>query len=134
MIIDGNEAVLGRLATVVAKKALLGETIDIVNAEKIVVSGKKEVVFAKYKRLHDMGTPRKGPYYITQADRFVKRIIRGMVPYKQEKGREALERIKCHVGVPKAFEGKDMETLAAKGLRTNCVAVSEICKHIGGKQ
>lgn len=134
MIIDGKNAVLGRLGTVVAKKALLGESIHIINAEKIIVSGSRDVVFAKYMRLRKMGTPRKGPFYFTNPAQLVKRIIRGMLPHRQEKGREALARIKCYVGVPKEFEGKEASSVAQSTLRINAVSIEEICKHIGGKQ
>jgi len=133
MIIDGKNAVLGRLSTKVAKLALLGETIDIVNCENIVVSGKKEVVFSKYDRLKKMGVPRKGPFISASSEKFVKRIIRGMLPYKQEKGREALDRIKLYKGVPKQFEGKELQKIAESKLRVNCVTIAEICKFIGGK-
>lgn len=134
MIIDGNNAVFGRMATQVAKKALLGETIDIVNCEKVTISGKKEVVFAKYDRLKKMGVPRKGPFFSSDPEKFLKRIIRGMLPYKQPKGRDAFDRIKCHVGVPAKFEGQEIVKLGDKVLRTNAVPVSAICKHIGGRQ
>jgi large subunit ribosomal protein L13 len=134
MIIDGKNAVLGRLSTQVAKKALLGETIDIVNCEKIIVSGKKFVVLAKYDRLKKMGTPRKGPFYSILPEKFVKRVIRGMLPYKQEKGREAFDRIKLHKGIPQMFEGKKLEKIAESKLRMNYVTVEEICKFLGGNK
>lgn len=134
MIVDGNNAVFGRMATQVAKKSLLGETIDIVNCENVLISGKKEIVFAKYDRLRKMGVPRKGPFVSSNPEKFVKRMIRGMLPYKQPKGRDAFDRIKCHVGVPEEFEGQDIVTLGENKLRINAVPVSAICKHIGGKQ
>jgi len=134
MIIDGKNAVLGRMITQVAKRALLGETIDIVNCEKIIVSGKKEMVFAKYDRLKKMGVPRKGPFISADPEKFVKRIIRGMLPYKQPKGRDAFARIKCHEGIPAEFEGKELEKVAESKLRVMCVPISDICKHVGGKQ
>ena len=134
MIIDGKNAVLGRLGTVAAKKALLGEEIHIINAEQIIISGSREVVFAKYMRLRKMGTPRKGPFYFTNPAQLVKRILRGMLPHRQEKGREALARIKCYVGVPKELEGKDAAAVGQSSLRINAVSIAEICKHIGGKQ
>ena len=49
MIIDATNLLVGRLATVVAKKALLGGKIDIVNAEKAIISGPKRLVINKYK-------------------------------------------------------------------------------------
>lgn len=134
MIIDGTNAVFGRMATQVAKKALLGETIDIVNCEKVLFSGKKEVIFAKYDRLKKMGTPRKGPFFSSNPEKFLKRVIRGMLPVKQAKGSAAFDRIKCYVGVPEQFEGQELVKMGDKELRVNAVTVSEICKHIGGKQ
>ena len=134
MIIDGKNAVLGRLGTVVAKKALLGEDIVIVNCQDVIISGSKKNVLAKYFRLKTMGTPRKGPFYSAQPDKFLKRVLRGMLPYKQEKGRVAFERIKCYVGIPKEYEGKDFEKIGVKQLLVSHVTVSEICKHIGGRQ
>ncbi len=134
MLIDAKNAVLGRLATQVAKKALLGETIDILNCEKILISGKKEVIFAKYDRLSKMGVPRKGPFISSDPEKFVKRIIRGMVPYKQPKGREALARIKLHKGVPKIFEGKETQQVGVTRLRVDSVTIEQVCKFVGGKQ
>lgn len=134
MIIDGNNAVFGRLGAYAAKQALLGEKIEIVNCERIVVSGKKDVVLAKYLRLKKMGTPVKGPFYSSVPDKFVKRLIRGMLPHKQQKGREALSRIKCYKGVPEQFQGKELKKIAQSKLKINSVPIAEICKHIGGKQ
>jgi large subunit ribosomal protein L13 len=134
MIIDGTNAVFGRMATQVAKKSLLGESIDIVNCEKVLISGKKEIIFAKYDRLKKMGTPVKGPFYSSNPEKFLKRILRGMLPYKQAKGSDAFDRIKCYKGIPSQFEGKEIIKLGDKELRVNAVSISEICKHIGGSQ
>ena len=41
MIIDGNNLILGRLGSFVAKKALLGKKIDIINCKNIIITGKK---------------------------------------------------------------------------------------------
>ena len=41
MIVDANNLVLGRMATHVAKELLKGEKVDIVNCEKVVVSGSR---------------------------------------------------------------------------------------------
>ena len=38
----------------------------------------------------------------------VKRTIRGMLPYKQERGRKALERVKCYIGAPEELDIKEM--------------------------
>lgn len=110
-IIDAKDLIVGRLATVVAKQALLGEEIAVLNCEKAVVTGTKDFIISKFKRKRSMGTPAKGPFFPRSEDRIVKRIIRGMLPYKQEKGSVALERIMCYKGVPPEFEGKETITI-----------------------
>ena len=107
MIIDATNLILGRLAAVAAKKALLGETIDIINCEKSVVTGTKSAILEKYLHRWHLGrNPFKGPFYQRQPEKFVKRTIRGMLPYKQEKGVAALKRVKCFLGVPVEFADK----------------------------
>ena len=49
MILDATNLILGRMATAVAKKALLGEKIDIVNCENAVISGNKYQILERYK-------------------------------------------------------------------------------------
>ena len=104
MILDASNLIVGRLASIVAKKLLLGEIIDIVNCDKAVVSGKKEFLILDYKRKRDMGTFVKGPFYFRSSERYVKRVIRGMVDYKKDRGRKALKRIKCYSKIPKEYE------------------------------
>ena len=89
MIIDAKGHVLGRLATYVAKNALLGEDIIIVNSEKIMISGKKKVILkreAERLETRNKGNPQKGPYHQKRPDKFVRRTIRGMLPWKRARG------------------------------------------------
>jgi large subunit ribosomal protein L13 len=136
MIIDAKDLILGRMASVAAKKSLLGEKVDIVNCEQAVVSGDKQEVLRLYKQRKERGTF-KGPIFFRSPDRFVRRAIRGMLPYKQPKGREAFDRIMCYVGIPPGFQGKQMETIAeanvAKLPSNKYVRVREICRSLGGK-
>ena len=55
MIIDANNLILGRMATFVAKQALLGEEISIVNCEKAIMTGNKQQILAKYKKKNEYG-------------------------------------------------------------------------------
>jgi len=136
MIIDGKDTILGRLGTVAAKKALLGEKVDIINCEQVVVSGRKKWLLKETKRRKDQGTF-KGPILYRMPDRFVKRAIRGMIPYKKPKGREALKRIMCYVGVPEQFKDKKAEKLekstSAKLPNLKYTTIKQICKTLGGK-
>jgi large subunit ribosomal protein L13 len=108
MIIDGKDCVLGRIASFAAKKALQGETIEIVNCKTVIISGSKKDIerFFEEKRGR-VGSGQKGPKPIKRSDRMVKLAIRGMLPnYREGRGREAFRRIKCYLGVPKELEEK----------------------------
>ncbi len=137
MILDAKNLKLGRLAQFAAKKALLGEEVTIVNCADAVVSGKKERVFADYKRKRDMGTF-KGPFIHRKPDMLVKRTIRGMLPYKSYRGKNAMSRIRCYSNVPEKLKQEKAETIksfdAANMKNLYYVTVSQICAHLGGKQ
>jgi large subunit ribosomal protein L13 len=136
VIIDATDLVVGRLSTHAAKNALLGETVHVVNCEKAIITGRKSHVIAHQKHKHDRGSMAHGPYIHRSPEKFVKRAIRGMIPYKQSKGRDALDRIKCHIGVPKSLEGKETvsyDDAHAKALSTDFGTVGAICKELGGK-
>lgn len=137
MIIDANDLVIGRLGTVVAKKALLGEKVDIVNCEQAVITGKKQKVLADYKQTYNRGIPVKGPFHHSMPDKFVKRAIRGMLPYKKERGKIAFKNIMCHVGIPSNLKDQKMETVDDANVNkmesSDFVKVKDICKFVGAK-
>ena len=108
-IINGDGLLLGRLASITAKRALAGEEIAIVNAEKAVISGSRSRVFANYQHKRSRGSTGWGPFVPRRPDHLMKRTIRGMLPYKRTRGADAFRRIKCYVGVPVEFAGKEME-------------------------
>ena len=56
-IYNGESMILGRLAARVAKDALLGEEVKVVNCDKVIISGRKTNTFAneKQKREHRKG-------------------------------------------------------------------------------
>ena len=137
-IYNGEGQVLGRLAAVVAKEILLGEEVNVINCEKIIVSGKKEKVVANEKKKRDRkGYPLKSAKFSRLPDRYVRRTIRGMLPWKQARGKEAFKRVMCYVGVPKVVADKEMITIkgaSVKKLPTlKYITVGEICKRLGGK-
>lgn len=137
LIIDAKDAILGRIATHAAKQALLGHTIKIVNSEKAIVSGAKRMTIAEANRKKSMGVPRKGPFYSKLPDRYVRRAIRGMLPYKQPRGREAYERILCYIGLPTEFEKEELFRVpgadASKLPNLKRLTIAKICEELGGK-
>jgi large subunit ribosomal protein L13 len=138
-IYNGKNMILGRLAAKVAKDALLGEEVKVVNCREIIVSGgtvatvKSEVQKRKRK-----GYPLKSAKFSRLPDRFVRRSIRGMLPWKQTRGKEAFGRIMCYINVPEELSGKEL--LSAKGASVEklpsrkFMTVGDICKSLGGKQ
>ena len=135
MIIDAKDLIIGRICTIIDKRALLGETIDLINTEEAVITGSKKDVIARYLQKKQRGQPVTGPFIPTQEDKFVKRIIRGMLPYKQEKGASAFRRIKCHRGIPESLKEKKAEIIEAAHIKKvpnlKFIKIKEVCKIIG---
>ena len=113
IVINAENQILGRFATFAAKQALLGQEVRVINAEKAVMSGTPKAIIAKVKNDKDRGTPAKGPFIPNMADRYVRRVIRGMLPHRQPKGAAALKRILCYAGVPESL--KDAEVTVVPG-------------------
>jgi large subunit ribosomal protein L13 len=103
-IIDADGLILGRLASVVASRLLHGETIAIINAERATVSGAKTTTFREYKEQMDKGSTEHGP-------RILKRTVRGMLPYKRMRGRDAMARLRVYMGTPAEFSGLKADTV-----------------------
>ncbi|ABW02690.1 50S ribosomal protein L13 [Caldivirga maquilingensis] len=122
VVIDASNHVAGRLATVVAKLALQGKRVIIINAEKAVVTGDRNMVIDWFKRrMSEIRThynPEKvGPKWPRRPDRILRRIIRGMLPYKRSKGKSALKRIRIFMGVPSEYSGKAAYVIPGSMLR-----------------
>jgi len=133
-IIDASNLILGRMASVVAKRLLQGENIIVVNAEKAVVSGKKKAVVRERKEFLEVGHPWKGPFHYRRPDRFIRRTVRGMLPYHQPKGKQAYKRLRVYIGVPEELKDKPMETIpeaSASKLKCSYITVGELAKEIG---
>ncbi len=114
-IIDGKEAVLGRLASFVAKDLLKGEEIIIINCGQIIITGNKKRIKEDFEEKRSkVGSGQKGPKVSRLSEKMVKRAIRGMLPnHRKGRGKEALKKIKCYVGVPEEYE-KSKKILAGR--------------------
>ena len=106
IIIDGKNAVLGRLASYVAKQALKGEEIVILNCGEVIITGNKKNIKEGFKTKRSrFGHSQKGPKHHKTSEKIVKRTIRGMLPnHRFGRGSTAFKKIKCYLGVPKEFE------------------------------
>ncbi|RJS94580.1 50S ribosomal protein L13 [Candidatus Bathyarchaeota archaeon] len=137
VIIDAEGLILGRMASQVAKRLLNGEKIVIVNAEKAIISGKRLSILREKYDFLQIGHFRKGPFHPRRPDTIVKRVIRGMLPRKKPRGKEAIKRLRVYIGVPKDYEGKKMEKIPeanGRDLRGPHIEVSELARNIGWKE
>ncbi|MBS3086373.1 50S ribosomal protein L13 [Candidatus Pacearchaeota archaeon] len=106
-IIDGEGAIMGRLASYAAKEALKGEEIVILNSEKVIITGNRENIKADFEASRTrIGSGQKGPKVSRSSEKILKRVIRGMLPdHRKGRGKIALAKIKCYIGIPKEFQG-----------------------------
>ena len=67
----------------------------------------------------------------------VRKTIRGMLPYRKHKGREAFKRLKVHVGVPRELQDAQTETIpnaSVERLGRRFLTIGEIAKNIGWRR
>lgn len=126
-IIDGKGAVLGRLASYVAKQSLKGEEIVILNCKEVIITGSKKDIREKFEqKRRRVGSGQKGPKHSKNPERIVKRTIRGMLPnHRRGRGKEALRRIKCYNEVPKEFE-EQKKIIGGKEIKGKFIKTREI--------
>ncbi|PMB74193.1 50S ribosomal protein L13 [Candidatus Bathyarchaeota archaeon] len=133
-IINADGLILGRMASIIAKRLLKGEKIAVVNAEKAIISGRKKSKVKEEKEFLEVGHLGKGPMHPRRPDRILRRTVRGMLPYKQPKGKQAYKRLRVFIGVPDEWKDKKMETIEeaqAKKLTCPYLTLGELAKEIG---
>ncbi len=137
VVYDASGKVLGRLASVVAKSLLSGSPTVVINSEKAIITGDKAVTLAKYKtrvNLKEKANPEHSPYWPRRSDLLVKRIIRGMLPYRMPRGKEAYRRLRVYIGVPDEFskaKPMEMEAKNPKSIYVGYMTVAELSKRLG---
>lgn len=137
VVVNAEGLILGRMCSNIAKRLLNGEEIIIVNAEKIVLSGRKKSKVAEAKQFLEVGAPERGPFHSRRPDRIVCKTVRGMVPWRQPKGKNAYKRLKVFMGVPKELKDMKMETVEqaqATNLKGPHFTLAELAVEVGWNQ
>lgn len=133
IIIDGENAILGRLASYAAKQALLGHKVTIINTKKVIIIGRREDILSEFlQKRQKLGHGLRGPKYPSNAERILKRTIRGMLPHKEGRGKEALGKIRCYSEIPANYMGKEA-IKAGKEKRTKNVKIEELSNYLKGR-
>lgn len=137
MIIDATNLIAGRIATIAVNATKKGEDVQIVNCEKAVITGDRRDILAKYHSRRRKGSTFKGPFIPTKPKAFMKRTIRGMIPYKKQKGKLLLKKIRCFQGMPENLAKakheiiKEADVSKTKSLRY--ISIGEICQRLKEK-
>ncbi len=133
-IINADSLVLGRMSTYIAKRLLKGERIIVVNAEKAILSGKKASKVGPAKEFLEVGAPMRGPFHYRRPDKIVRIAVRGMLPFREPKGKEAYRKLSVCIGIPDEFKDRKMEVFEdAHSSKLTCpyITVSQFAKEIG---
>lgn len=142
-LIDVKDKILGRACTQIAKKALLGKYIVVINAKDCVISGKKNQIQKKYLEklnIHTATNPRRGPFWPRRPDRFFRKIVRGMLP-RNRRGRDAFARVHVYISdIPERFKNRyqnltplDIQNADVSRLQNKFIHLETICTRIGWK-
>ncbi len=107
-LVNAEAQVVGRMCSKIAKLLLNGEEVIILNAEKAIFSGKKKSKVAEAHLFLEVGAPMRGPFHYRRPDRYLRKTVRGMLPFKQPKGKSAYKRLKVYMGIPLEFKDKQM--------------------------
>ncbi len=136
-VIDASNLILGRMASTVAQRLLKGEEINIINAEKTIISGRKDTTLDRYKRYVARGSREFGPRFPRRPDQIVSRTIRGMIPHTKMTGREAYNRLRVYIGVPPELSKEQAGTLEEASIMrlstANYIVLGELSKRLGSK-
>ncbi len=140
IVVDATGLVAGRLASVVAKLLLRGNSVVVVNAEKAIITGKRNRVIEWYmKRVSEWRThynpEKKGPKIPRRPDMILRRMIRNMLPYKKPRGRNALKRLRVYVGVPPEYLNAEKlipEEAKLQNSKVQYITLAELSAAVGG--
>ncbi len=133
-VVDASGLVLGRAASLIAKRLLGGETIVVVNAEKSVVTGNRQMVIREFTAARAQGSVRSGPHYPRFPDRIFRRTVRGMLPHLKTRGKVAFGRLHVFIGVPPGLSGRSpvsLETARARPALRPPTTLAEVSTLLG---
>ncbi len=109
-LLDATDKILGRFCSQVAKRALLGERIVIINAKDAIISGNQRDIHEKYLAKLNISTatnPRRGPFWPRRPDTFMRNVVKKMLPRKKLRGKEALRLVHIYISdIPERFKNR----------------------------
>jgi len=99
----------------------------------MVLQGNPAVIAEKYlerRRAKNKANPEHSPKWSKVPHMLVKRMIRGMLPWKTARGREAHKRVMVYTGNPKNLTAIDFKTDKYDGISKH-ITINGLCKKLG---
>jgi len=136
--VDASGLLLGRLASLVAKRLLMGDSVTILNAEKAIISGSRRNILEEMQvtlGLRSLSSKKRSPKHPRRPDGIVRRTVAGMLPRDKAKGKEAFERLRVCIGVPEGLDRGVVLSMekAMKREGGTFMTVGELAQNIGWK-
>lgn len=141
IIVDAENAMLGRLASLITKIVKLGFKVHVVNIEKAVISGDKKSIVDSYKLLLKVKT-HKNPYKHSihrprHPINIFKKTLKNMMPRHSSSRFKLSSKVKAYLGIPPELRNKNkyiikiLDCDASYLGRKKVVPVSVIAKELG---
>ncbi len=136
---DAKNQILGRFASYAAKQALSGDRVIVLNAEKAVISGRRKNIVEEAKRrlrTRTLANQTTAPTHPRRPDLYLRRVIRGMLPWKKAKGKAAFHRVLVFIGVPEEYANKTAAKVPgaeASKLTSPYLTLEDLAEEIWGK-
>ena len=121
-----------------AKKAIEGQDVVILNVSKAVLSGEKRSIIQRAKmklKTRTLASQEKGPIHPRRPENYARRVLRGMLPFKKAAGKKAYKRVKVYADMPSLYAEKSRQTVPgadASKLRCHYMFLEDLSREIGG--
>jgi len=142
LLIDARGHLLGRLSAIVAKTLLQGQRVIVVRCEGINISGnfyRNKLKYLDFLKKRHNSNPKRGPFDFRAPSKIFWRTVRGMLPHKLYRGKDAMERLKVFEGIPPPYDKQKrivvpsaLRVLRLKPRRKYC-ALSRLSHEVGWK-
>ena len=138
VVIDATNLVLGRMLSYAAKKALEGHEVILLNVSKAIISGEKRSIVQRARtrlKTRTLASQDKGPKHPRRPETYVRRALRGMLPFKKPLGKRAYKKVRVYADMPNDYEQIPREKVPgaeASKLRCPYMLVEEFSREIGG--
>jgi large subunit ribosomal protein L13 len=122
VVVDATNCIAGRMCSHVSKLLLQGNRVNIVNAEKAMLSGNRYKTIELYKEhlgISSVTNPIHGPFHPRRPDTILSK------------------RLRVYMGVPERIKGAKMQSFADSKIskpESYYISIGEVAKQIGWKR